>query len=85
MRETGRNRQMAQERVMALREQKDKLSADIDYLETDEGKEKFFRENFGVAKEGEGVIIVVEEKKQPVPPKSSSFSSFFSFLRNLFK
>ncbi|KKT19467.1 MAG: hypothetical protein UW02_C0009G0020 [Candidatus Nomurabacteria bacterium GW2011_GWB1_43_7] len=84
MAETSRNRKMAEDKVAELRKQKEKLSADIDSLSTDEGKEKIFRENFGLAKEGEDVIIVVEDKNPPEPQKTSFTSSFFSFFKNLF-
>lgn len=85
MRETGRNKEAILEEVLALREQKDKLQNDIENLETTEGKERFFRENFGLAKEGEGVIVVVEEEEPLEEKKTSYYSSFFLFLKNLFK
>lgn len=84
MRETERNKEIAEEKVEGLREQKEKLLADIESLNTEEGKERVFRENFGLAKEGEEVIIVVEDKNPPEPLKKSFTSGFFSFLKNLF-
>ena len=84
MRETEKNKQIVENRVLELKEQKEKLLADINSLETEEGKEKFFRENFGLAKEGENVIIVVEDKNLPKEPAEDS-SGFWSFLKNLFK
>lgn len=85
MTETSRNKEIVEERVISLQEKKQKLIEDIDNLNTDEGKERVFRENFGLAKEGEEMIIVVEDKKQIEPEKTSSFSGFFSFFKNLFK
>ena len=85
MRETGRNKEMVEEKVAELKLQKEKLASDINSLNTKEGKERVFRENFGLAKEGEEVIVVVEDKNPPEPPKTSFTSSFFSFFKNLFK
>jgi len=85
MRETGRNKQIVENKVIELKEQKEKLVSDIESLKTEEGKEKFFRENYGLAKEGENVIVVVEDKTPPAPPKTSFSDGFFSFFKNIFK
>ena len=87
MAETSKNRQIVENKVTALKLQKEKLSSEINSLETDQGKEKFIRENLGWVKEGEGLIIVVEDKnpletKKPAPSK---ISSFFLSLKNWFK
>ncbi|MFZ3011896.1 MAG: septum formation initiator family protein [Minisyncoccia bacterium] len=84
MEETGKNKQAVENKVLELKEQKEKLLADINSLQTEEGKEKFFRENYGLAKEGESVVIVVEDKNLPKEPTEDT-SGFWSFLKNLFK
>jgi cell division protein FtsB len=84
MRETGKNKQVVENKVAELKEQKEKLLADIESLKTEEGKEKFFRENYGLAKEGENVVIVVEDKTKPADSQESS-SGFWSFLKGLFQ
>lgn len=85
MGETTRNKEAIEDKAVALREQKEKLLTDIDSLNTEEGKERVFRENFGLAKEGEEVIIVVEDKEANNAQKTDSSSGFFSFFKNLFK
>src|SRR3989344_7785040 len=65
MAETGKNRQIAEDKVTGLQQQKEELSFEIDDLNTDRGKERFFRENLGLAREGEGLIVVVEDKNPP--------------------
>jgi uncharacterized protein YpmB len=85
MEETSKNKKTVEDKVVTLKQQKEKLSSDINSLETDQGKEKLFRENFGLAKEGENMIVVVEDKNPPVALKTTSSSGFFSFFRNLFK
>jgi cell division protein FtsB len=84
MQETSKNKNIVEEKVTALRQQKENISSEINNLNTDQGKEKFFRENLGLAKEGEEVTIVVEDKNSPPAPEPAS-SGFFSFLANLFK
>jgi hypothetical protein len=84
MGETAENREIAENKVIDLKNQKEKLISDIESLETEEGKERFFRENFGLVKEGEEVIIVIDEKKQP-PPEEKSFSSgILSIFKKIF-
>lgn len=84
MQDTEQNRKLVEAKVAALKEQKEKLTADIESLKTDQGKERVFRENFGLAKEGENVIIVVEDKNLPAAPIKAS-NGFWSFFANLFK
>ncbi|MFA5778355.1 MAG: septum formation initiator family protein [Candidatus Paceibacterota bacterium] len=84
MKETSKNKEMTEDKISALKQQKEKLVLDIESLNTDEGKEKFFRENFGLVKEGEDVIVVVEDKNQSLSPASNS-GGFFSFFMNWFK
>ena len=84
MQTTRENRELAEKKIAELQEAKEKLSFDIDNLNTDRGKEKVFRENCGLAKEGEGLIVVVDEKNSPTPEDAEK-SGFLSFFRNWFK
>lgn len=79
MEQTSKNKKIVEAKVAELKQQKIKLSADINSLNTVEGKEKFFRENFGLAKEGEGMIVVVEDRNPSQDPETTS-PNFFSFL-----
>ena len=84
MEETAENREIAENKVIDLKNQKEKLISDIESLETEEGKERFFRENFGLVKDGEEVIIVIDEKKQS-PLEEKSFSSgILSIFKKIF-
>jgi cell division protein FtsB len=84
MQTTKENKQMVENKVTELQNQKEKLSMDIEKLKTDEGIEESIRTKFGLAKEGEGEIVIVEEKT-PSPPIEKSNGGFFSFFKNLFK
>lgn len=78
------NRRIAEERLKDLEDKKAALSADLAKLGTESGVEESIRLKFGLAKEGEGVIVVVpDEKKTEAEPLQKS--GFFSFFLNWFK
>jgi len=59
---TEQNRKMAELRLNDLRVMKNKLSLDILKLNTESGMEESIRDKFGLAKEGEGLIVIVDGK-----------------------
>lgn len=85
MQNTRKNNKIIEDKITTLMEQKGKLSADINNLNTDQGKEEVFREKFGLAKEGENEIVIVDDKNPPVAPASTPSSGFWGFLKNIFK
>ena len=84
MRETAQNRKYAEEKVKELQVKKQQLSSDISRLGTQEGIEASIREKFGLAKPGEGVIVIIDDKNAPVPAPVKK-PDFWDFLKNLFK
>ena len=80
---TRENKKLAEDKLAGLQKDKEKLSYDIKQLNTVEGKEASIREKFGFAKEGEGLIMVVDEKK--VVEEKVEPSGLFSFFKNWFK
>lgn len=84
MKETSHNRTIAENKLIELEQKKEQLTVGIEKLKTDEGKEESVREKFGLAKEGEGLIIIVDDKNQP-EVKEAGEGGFFSFIKNLFK
>lgn len=85
MQETSRNKEIAKNKVAELQAQKAQLSASIAKLQTEEGIEENIREKFGLAKEGEGLIVVVDDKDDGAAEKNEESGGFFNFLKNLFK
>lgn len=81
---TRENRKIAEEKLIELEKQKEKLLFDIAKLKTDEGVEESIRAKFGLVKEGEGVIVIIDDKNPPVAQEQES-GGFFSFFTNLFK
>lgn len=84
LRETIKNKNIANAKVLELEERKTRLSYDIENLETDSGKEKIFRENYGLAKEGEELIIIVEDKNID-KSKEKEKKGIFGTFKNWFK
>jgi cell division protein FtsB len=86
MRETSKNKKISEERLANLEDRKKKLEKDIDELSHDKGKERIFREDYGLARAGEGVVVIVDEKNlniEEVEPKNQGFFGsikvFFGF------
>lgn len=83
LRETIHNKNIANAKVLELRDRQNRLAYDIENLETDKGKEKIFRENYGLAKEGEELIIIVEDKnlKEVKDKKKGVFEIFRGWFK----
>ena len=84
MRETQKNKKESEAKVTQLEKSQAKLSTDINKLQTPGGIEEDIRDKFGLAKEGEGMIVVVEDKNSPAIPAENK-GGFFSFFMNWFK
>lgn len=82
---TAENRRLAQEKVNELKKQKEDLSSEITRLGTQSGVEADIREKFGLAKPGEGVIVIVDDKSASSAEAMPKQSGFWDFLSNLFK
>jgi hypothetical protein len=84
MQGTEKDKKIVEDKISALEQQKDKLTSDINSLNTDQGKERVFRENFGLAKTGESEIVILDDNTTPAVPPTQS-PGFWGFLKNLFK
>jgi cell division protein FtsB len=81
---TEANRKNAENKVAELEKEKSTLTSDIAKLETKSGIEESIREKFGLAREGEKMIIIVDDKTLPKVPESP-LQGFFSIFKNWFK
>ena len=81
---TRSNRKIAEQKVLELTQEKEKLSSDITKLQTDKGVEESIRDKFGLAKEGEGQIVILEDKNTTEVQKEET-SWFFGWFSALFK
>jgi cell division protein FtsB len=84
MKITIQNRKIAEVKMVELEKQKEKLTSDINRLNTSSGVEASIREKFGLVKDGEGEIVIVEDKTQPVVPVQSS-GGFWNWVKSFFK
>jgi len=85
MEETKKNKEIAQGKFEELEEAKLKLEADIMKLESERGVEEVLREDYGLAREGEGMIIVVEDQNKKNSEDEAEKSGFWNFFRSLFR
>ncbi|MFZ2205754.1 MAG: septum formation initiator family protein [Minisyncoccia bacterium] len=60
--DASRNKKIAEDKIIELQKSKERFSSDIQRLQTDQGKEEAIREKFGLVKEGEELIVVVDDK-----------------------
>ena len=65
---------------------KTELQKKVDFMETERGKEEEMRSRFMVGKEGEGVILVVDQKSTTtptIPPEAPEhwWSGFLNFFK----
>lgn len=83
--DTQKNKDIIKEKITELEKSKQTFNSEISKLKTEEGIEENIREKFGVVKEGENMMMVVEDKNPPTVEKKADFNGFFSFLKNWFK
>ena len=85
MRETINNKKIAEEKIQELQKEKEQLTANINQLKTNQGMEENIREKFGLAKDGEGMVVVVDDKNSPTADTENKPAGFFSKIANWFK
>lgn len=83
--DTFENKRRVEDRIDELNKSKDKFNKDISNLNTDKGIEENIRQKFGLAKEGENMILIVDDKPEPDIKKDNNNNVFLSFFTNLFK
>ena len=66
----------AEAKLADLQEREAELRATISTLRTDRGVEEQLRERYDLAKEDEGVIVIVEPPAPPPEPRPTTFQKF---------
>ncbi len=83
--ETSKNRRVADAALVELKAKEAKLQSDIDDLQTDQGTEAAIRQKFGAVKEGEHLVVIVNDKAEtPDPNAPKQSGGFWAFLKRLF-
>lgn len=67
-REMSVRREQAEDELRALKQRAALLESQVDYLEHDRGIEAEIRGRFDVAKEGEQVVIILEDERSNIEP-----------------
>jgi cell division protein FtsB len=82
--DTAKNKKNAEDKIVELQKEQDKLSPIIQKLQTDQGKEAAIRENLGWGKPGEGLVVIVDDPSTTTTAEVKQ-NSFLDFFKNLFK
>src|SRR3989344_5904824 len=81
-RESGALRAQAENELAGLLEREARLKGDIARLETDRGMEEALRDQYALAGEGEGLIIIVEPPAAEPVHATSSVREWFENVFN---
>jgi len=84
-RETAYKKNLILDKIDSLQGRESSLSLDISKLETEEGKEEVIREKYQVAKEGEKMVIIVdEENKDSSVTEEKTSHGFWNWIKKIF-
>jgi cell division protein FtsB len=84
MRETSKNKAFAEEKLASLQIEKEKLTANISKLDTEAGREESIRDKFGYGKEGEELIVIVNDEKK-ASTDGDEKAGFWAHIKSWFK
>jgi len=79
--ETAEKRGQAQAELDKLKEQEEYLRSQIDRLSTEKGIEEEVRTKFNVAKEDEGVIVIVDGENKGAVQAESEVKAWWQFWK----
>jgi len=84
--ETGNKKEDILNKIDELKKRESSLSLDISKLKTEEGQEEIIREKYQVAKEGEKMVIIVEEDhKMGDSVDNKNDHGFWNWIKEIFK
>lgn len=75
--ESKNNLQQAESELADLEGRKHELVRDVAYLNTDHGRDQEIRSKFGVAREGETMVVIVRNDIEMGPAEPAPEPSFF--------
>lgn len=86
-REAVNAKNLSEEKYQELTLKREELAEELAKLDTEEGIDQAVRDRFDVAREGEGVVVIVDDQSSTITEKKSALAStagFFGFFKNLF-
>ena len=83
-RESEQKRENIERRIAELNERKIELEAKIEELSTEEGIDVLIREKYRVAKEGEQLVVILNEEKEANEAENAKTKGFWIRIRGIF-
>jgi cell division protein FtsB len=84
-RETSLKKELILSQINTLKEREKNLLKNTLKLETEEGKEEVIREKYQVSKEGEKIIIIVDEENNESEVIENENHGFVNWIKKIFK
>lgn len=88
-RESEENLRRAEQELKTLEKREEEISKNLESIKSEEGRDEEIRSKLGVAKEGETVVVIVEDKEPAPQPaaveEAGAFLRFWSRITSLFK
>lgn len=84
-RETSNKKELVLSQIDAMKQREKELIKNTAKLETEEGKEEIIREKYQVSKEGEKIIIIVDEENNRLIKTEDKDHGFVGWIKKIFK
>ncbi|MBP6912073.1 MAG: hypothetical protein KBB88_02650 [Candidatus Pacebacteria bacterium] len=81
-RTTSQQKKEAENELTVLKDEHEKLTENINSLETDEGKIQTLRNNYRVGTEGEKLVVIVKQENPEMEEQKKPIQNFFHALFN---
>lgn len=81
---SNKNKKQEQSKLDFYQSERDKIEDRLVEVDSEEGKDRNVRENYNLAKEGEGLVVIVEETDDSTESSSDKKKGFLDFFRNIF-
>ncbi len=82
--ETANKKEQIMSQITELKERESLLQKNNLKLETEEGKEEIIREKYQVSKEGERVIVIVDEENTESEVTENEGHGFMNWIKKIF-
>jgi len=85
-RETSHKKEVILDQINDLKQRETSLSEDISRINTEEGKEEIIREKYQVAKEGEKMVIIVDDSsiQGSISSQKEENHGFWNWFKHVF-
>jgi len=85
--ETANKKDLILGKIDNLQKKESSLSQNISKLKTDEGQEEIIREKYQVAKEGEKMVVIIDDDRTnlQIEKDKNTTHGFINWIENVFK